>query len=452
MRTFILPILLTALVVTGCSGPKALTKRGAELHGAGLGKQAAEMYFQALRKKPGYVDAMVGLRSSGQGVIDGWVGEFQQAAMDARRDDAIALYEDMTAYTQRIAKVNVDLLIPTSVTSDYKNLLDDHLIELDEQGHAQLEAEDFTGAEATFREMVRLDADYGDARALLIVAQAEPEYRRGQTGMQDGTYRAAYEAFGKVLGLDGEYKEAKSLQQEALDNGQFNLAIIGFESSRRHEDVALELRSGIQNGLISSNDPFIGIVDRTQREEIIAEQELSISGIADEQVEVGGLAGARAMLTGAILMYASETGSPISTTRQGFRKYFVEEKDEEGKTKKVAAYAPTRYTLHSQRREVTLKFELKLISTETSEVLFSKVEEVSAMDAVEYASSPVEAGLLYPARSNGEVDRSGKARMSSMLNARRELISESNLRNQVLAEATARGKRDIEQFLARHVK
>ena len=42
--------------------------------------------------------------------------------------------------------------------------------------------------------------------------------------------------------------------------------------------------------------------------------------------------------------------------------------------------------------------------------------------------------------------------MSSMLNARRELISESNLRNQVLAEATARGKRDIEQFMATHVQ
>ncbi len=452
MRNLLFPLFMATLLFAGCSGPRALTKRGLELQAAGMGKQAAEMYYLALRKKPGSVDAMVGLRSTGQGVVDGWIGEFQRASMDGRRGDALELYDDMVAYQAKIAKVNVDLLIPSSIISDYEDHLDEHLVELDEEGHRQLEAEEFEAASATFSEILRLDPDYGDARTLLTVAQAEPEYREGSTQLSEEHYRAAHAAFMRALSFDPEYKDAKQRAESALEEGKFNVAILTFEAGRRHGDVALELRSGIQNGLIQSQDPFIGIVDRSQREEIIAEQELSISGISDEQVEVGGLAGARAMLSGAILMYTMESSTPISTPRSGFRKYFREVKDDEGNTKKVAAYAPAPYVLHSQRREVIIKYELKLVSTETSEILFSKVDEVRSVDEVEFATSQVNAGSLYPARANGEVNRSGKSEMNRLLGARRELMAESALRNQVVQEAARRGIRKVESFLASHIE
>ena len=214
----------------------------------------------------------------------------------------------------------------------------------------------------------------------------------------------------------------------------------------------MELRSSIQNGLIQSSDPFLGIVDRTQRDEIIAEQELSISGLSDEQVEVGGLAGARAMLTGAILMYTMESGEPVRSRRQGFRKYLREVRDDEGNIKKVTAFAPAQYTVHTQRRNVIIKYELKLVSTETSEVLFSKVEEVTTSDNIEFATSPVQAGMLYPARSNGEVNRRGKSQMERWLNARRELMPESRMRNQSVQEAASRGIRKVEAFLSSHIE
>lgn len=452
MRATTAFLFLAALLLAACNGPKVLTKRGAELQDAGLNKQAAEMYFLALRKKPGLVDAMVGLRSTAQGVIDAQVGEFQRASMDGRRAEALELYEAMAAYQQRMAKVDVDILIPSTITADYKDHLDEHLIELDEQGHAQLEAEDFAGAESTFLEIIRLEPEYKDAKALLIIARAEPLYRSAEERISEGSYRAAHEALAQVLALDAQYKDAQTLSEQALEEGRFNLAILSFESGRRHEDVALELRSGVQNSLIQSSDPFLGVVDRTQREEILAEQQLSLSGISDEQVEVGGIAGAKAMLTGAILMYSSETGSPISTPQQGFRKYFKEEKDDEGNMRKVAAFAPAQYVLHTRSREVILKYEVKLVSTETSEVLFSKVDEVRGSDAVEFATSQVNAGFLFPARSNGEVNRSGKSQMTSLLNARRELMSESSLRSQLLKEATRRCTRQVETFIGDHVK
>lgn len=451
MRTFLFPLALM-LTLVGCSGPKALTKRGTELQEAGLGRQAAEMYYNALRKKPGYVDAMVGLQLTGQNVVNGMISDFKQASLDGQRSDAVRSYEDMTAYQERMARVGVDLTIPPSIARDFQSNLDEHLLELDAQGKAQLEQDDFNGAESTFEEIVRLNPDDSEARSLLVIARAEPYYREGKAQYSAEHHRAAHTAFQTALRFDGSYKDALSLSASALEDGRFNVALIDFESTPRQRDVALELRSGIQNGLIQSGDPFIGVVDRTQREEIMAEQELSISGLSDEQVEVGGLAGAKAMLSGSILRYNMETGSLLTTTQQGFRKYFKEVQNDEGKTTKVAAFAPVQYTVHSRRRDVVLKFELKLISTETSEVLFSQVEEVNTGDAVEYATSQVEANMLYPARPNGEVDRSGNSKMKSLLGARRELQSESFLRDQIFKEAVRKGIRDVESFLAEHIK
>lgn len=442
----------TALTFAACNGPKAISKRAGELHSAGFNPQAADLYYLALRKRPGYVDAMTGLQMTGQGVIDSEVGEFQRAAMSGERAEAIAIYDRMTAFKNKIAGVGITLLIPSAVEQDHDDLMDDHLIELSEQGQSELEAEDFAAAEKTYREILRLDPEYGDAASLLVVARAEPPYREGSDALDMGQFREAHRLLSTVTSIDGEYKDAAQLRDDALDLGRFNVAITEFEARNRDRDVALELRSGLQQGLFQSSDPFIGVVDRTLREDILAEQELSLSGISDESVEVGGIAGARAMLTGSILSYSSETSTPQSTPRKGFRKYFKEVMTEEGNTKKVAAFSPAGYVMHTQRRSVLLKYEIKLVSTETGEILMSEVEQVHAQDAVEYAVSQVNAGSLYPARANGEVDRSGKRRMNALLSARRELTPASALRAQIIREATARGLRDVEQFLANHIE
>ena len=65
---FLLPLVGLALALASCNGPKSLSKRAGELHAVGFNQQAADLYAMALRKRPGYVDAMIGLKMTGQGV------------------------------------------------------------------------------------------------------------------------------------------------------------------------------------------------------------------------------------------------------------------------------------------------------------------------------------------------------------------------------------------------
>ena len=53
----------------------------------------------------------------------------------------------------------------------------------------------------------------------------------------------------KWWGWTPAYKDALALP-EALETRRFNVAVSDFESRNRDRDVALELRSGIQNGLL----------------------------------------------------------------------------------------------------------------------------------------------------------------------------------------------------------
>ena len=258
---FLLPLFGLALALASCNGPKSLSKRAGELHAVGFNQQAADLYAMALRKRPGYVDAMIGLKMTGQGVVDAHIGEFQRAAMDGRRADAIAEYDRMSAFKTRVSSLGVELVVPASVESDHDDLVDEHLIELDDLGHAQLEEEAFAEAEATFREILRLDPQYGDAAELLTVARAEPKYRAGKSALE--RFREAHSELGLVLALDADYKDAADLHAEALETGRFNVAISDFDSRDRDKDVALELRSGVQRGLLDSSDPFVGVVDRT---------------------------------------------------------------------------------------------------------------------------------------------------------------------------------------------
>ena len=132
----LLPLFGLALILTACNGPKSISKRAGELYAAGFNEQAANLYTMALRKKPGYVDAMVGLKMTGQGVMDVHIGEFQRAALAGRRADAIAEYDKMMAFKTKVAAVGVVLLVPATVEADHADLVDERLIELDEVGHA----------------------------------------------------------------------------------------------------------------------------------------------------------------------------------------------------------------------------------------------------------------------------------------------------------------------------
>ena len=73
---------------SGCNGSKAFVKRAAKMEEAGMTAQAANLYYTAVIKKPTNVDAMVGLKRTGQIVLAQHISSFDQAVMNHQREGA----------------------------------------------------------------------------------------------------------------------------------------------------------------------------------------------------------------------------------------------------------------------------------------------------------------------------------------------------------------------------
>jgi len=447
-------VLAAALVLSGCNGPKALTRKAHKCELADLHAQAASYYVMALRKKSGYIEALTGLRSTGQFVFDNQIGSFKMKAAAGDRAGAIAAYQKAREFEHTYASVGVNLVVAPNLASDYETLVNFHVTELYDLGMEHMNTPDYAAAAVQFKEVTRLSPGFRDAQSLLTVALAEPLYIQGEQAFNEKRYRAAHKIFTDCLAVDPTYKHAPELRDQALSVGRFNIAINPFESGSSQYGAAVELRGTILEALLHSSDPFIGVVDRTNQSQMLAEQELSLSGLVESNsaVQVGEMAGARATLTGSVMAFSVETSQMKKSQKKAFLQHKEVIENEDGTKVTKITYSDTHYITFQQSRTVYLKFNITLISLETGAILFNQVKTVQASDDVSYARSLHEKNKIYPAKSNGEIWIGGRSSLRQKLNSNQDLTSESALRAQVMARASRMGTENLENFLSTHIK
>ncbi|MCC6541720.1 MAG: hypothetical protein IT225_05835 [Flavobacteriales bacterium] len=440
--THILAFGAVALLLGACSGSKAFSKRGDKLDQAGLYAEAAEMYLQAAQRNAKNVDAKIGLKKTGQMLLNDKLSAFfKQMAMGDKRADAVAAYLDAKAYVDRVAYTGVVLEIPDHYRTDFEKVKAEHLVDLYTEGQALYEKEDFAAAEKVFAKITKLEPGYKDAKSLQDVAYLEPLYRTGRNELESGNYRKAYAALTRVMDKNSAYKDSNTLRQEALTKGQFNMAVMPFTTDRAQSALAGKVQAHAITALIEVKDPFLKVVDRENLDRILEEQRLSLSGVVDEQtaVRVGNLMGAQAVLMGDVVGFQEVPGQLRRSTKEGYEAYKVQQLNKEtGEKYFVTRYKPVYYTEYYQENKVVLSLNYRVVSLETGEVLLSKVVEKLAEDHAYYASYDGNKDQLLP-KLNGNVDLRDNARreMRSLLNAPREVKPVATLLNEVLRSSSS---------------
>lgn len=434
---FHIVLLWAALYMGACTGSKSFSKKGEKLDAAGMYAEAADMYLQAAQRNAKNVDAKIGLKKTGQMLLNDKLSLFfKQVAMGGDRAQAVATYLDAKAYADRVARAGVVIEVPDHYKADFDKVKAEHLIDLYNQGQVLFEKEDFAAAEKIFARIAKLEPGYKDASSLQDVAYLEPLYRTGRGELETGNYRKAYAAFTKVMDKNSAYKDAQALRQEALSKGQFNVAVLPFTSSDKQIGLASKVQAHAMTALIDVKDPFLKVVDRENLERILEEQRLSLSGVVDEQtaVRAGNLMGAQAVLMGDVVSYQEIPGQVRRSTKEGYESYRVEQLNKEtGEKYYVTRYKPVSYSEYYQENKVLLTLNYRLVSLETGEVLLSKVAEKQAQDQAYYASYDGNKEALLP-KWNGNVDLRDNARreMRSLLNASRTVKPVATLLSEVL--------------------
>lgn len=452
IRSFSIALLALALVLAGCSGSKSFAKKGMKLDEAGLYAEAAAMFEESARRNNANVEAKIGLKKTGQRLLDDKLSAFFKAnAMGSAKGDAVAAYLDAKAYQERIGRLGVVLDIPDHYKADFERVKGEHLVELYNEGQALMAKEDYKAAEQVFARIARLEPNYKDASSLQSIAYLEPLYRQGRSDLEAKAYRKAYAALDKVVQRDAGYKDAMALRQEALTKGQFTVAVLPFTTSTKRQDIAARLQGNAITALTEARDPFLKVVDRENLDRIMQEQRLSLSGVVDEQTatRVGNLIGAQALLIGDVTDYREEPGQLRQSTKNGFEAYRVEQVNREtGEKYYVTRYKPVTYTEFYQENKARIAVNYRLVSLETGEVLMSKSFDRESEDHAYYATYTGNRDWLFPSL-NGVADLNDNRRrdLRNLLNAPREVKSVATLGGELVRQSTSQMAAAIQQEL-----
>ncbi|MCB0795147.1 MAG: hypothetical protein KDB88_10450 [Flavobacteriales bacterium] len=447
-------IFLALAALVACSGSKSYAKKAGKLDEAGLYAEAAEMYLQAVQRNQKNVDAKIGLKKTGQQLLNDKLGAFFRSLNTSSDKGAtVDAFLDAELYADRVRRLGVVLEIPEHHRTDFERVKGEHLVELYTEGQALLEQQDFKAAETKFKRIAVLEPGYKDASSLQSIAYLEPLYRQGKIDLDAGNYRKAYDELDKVFSKDPGYKDVVQLRNEALSKGQYSIAVLPFTSTTKRDAQASRMQAYAITSLTSSKDPFLKVVDRENTDRILDEQRLGLSGVVDEQtaVRVGNLIGAQAVLMGQVIEHREEPGTLRKSIKQGFESYRVKRKDPEtGEFFYETKYRPASYTEFHIENKVVSSISIKLVSLETGEVLLSRVIDEEAKDHAYYATYSGNKDALVPMQ-NGVAATSDRARreLHGLLNAPQQARSTAELSTDVLRKAGDRIAAYVEQEIGR---
>lgn len=436
-RYLIVPFGL-ALFCAACTGSKPLSKKAAKLDLNGMYAEAADLYLQSAVRNDRNVDAKIGLKKTGQQVLNDKLSTFFKSfTMGDDKEAAVNAFLTAKDYQGRVERAGVVLEIPENYANDFKQVKGEYLVQLYTLGHEQLDRKEYTAAEATFAKIGKLEPGYKDANSLQDIAFLEPLYTSGKAALAAGQFRKAYADLDKVTGRDAQYKDAEALKQQCVEKGRYPIAVLPFSAGGGASKAqALAMQAYVTAGLTDLHDPFISVVDRENIQKILDEQKLGMSGVVDESsaVSAGKLLGAQAVLMGTVIAYQELPGRLRKSTKEGYEAYQVKELNAEtNQYVYVTRYKPVQYAEYTQDNRATISISYKLVSLETGQVLMSKVLDQQVEDHARYAGYEGNAEALYP-QANGVVDTRSSARreLSSLLSAPRQLKPISELANGLL--------------------
>src|SRR5690554_402096 len=389
--------LLSALLLGGCASKKHL-KTALAYDEAGLFEDAAQSYMRSLSANRDNIDAKLGLKRTGQQVLEQRLGDFQSHYNNQRYRDAVYAYLEAERYQESAANLGVRLDFSGNHQRTYHEVRSKYLAQLYQEGLRQLDAEAFATAEQHFAEILDIDAAYKDVQALWTTARYEPRYREGLTFMNSRLYRRAFVAFNNLLSENGPYKDAVELREVALEGATITLAVLPFYAPRgaMEQAAAANLRTNTLSEIAALPLPFYKVVN-----DPLLNNLPQISVINDPYIVLALLksAGVRLsadhILMSRIVDYKEQNGKPARTRQTAWRKV-NKEVSTDGRKQTITEYQKATYTEVTQQSSAVLRVEFSLLNLNTGMIVLTDYLEFSDQDVLHYAESAVNYKELVP--------------------------------------------------------
>jgi hypothetical protein len=421
---------------------------------ANMMPQAANLYYTALVKKPTNVEAMVGLKRTGQIVLSQHISSFDEAVAFGNEETAIDAWHEAEEWDKKLDAVGVELAFPEGKRSAYNSVKNAHLNETYAKATSLLEQEKFEEALVELDAILALDNAYEDAQRLKNIAFCEPRYRRGVLAEESDLYRSALKEFSELLEQDGTYKDAASKRNDVLEAGRFTVALMEFKNGTTQPNVEVKLQALVEQALMGSKDPFLKVVDRESLSMVLQEQSMGMNGLTTGgDVEIGNLLGAKALLKATITTCDYRKSQVQMSTKTGYEKYRIERVNEEGKKYYETKYRPVQYREFAQDASLEFVCTYKFISTVTGEVVSTNAVEGRATDNIRYIQYNGDKGKFFLGGNSGaRTNGAARGERDRLMSSRTTLQSLDALADEVGQDLAEDIQRDIERQLLEMIR
>ncbi len=305
--------LFAGLLLIGCGSARKQLERAQVYETNGMLQEAFAGYRALYEDRPKTVEAHVGM------------GRTAQALLNAKLMDATArfvagdllvgerLRDEAQAWKRRMSLEGLELKwdVQADIARNEARALAARA--LSERAGTAFRSDRFAEAEALAAEALTLQADHKEAEYLRRLAQLEPRYREGLRAEELGLWREAHKAYTWITDQDIGYKDAWSRLSTVRQKATYTLAIVPLHNSELYPSklggiggqVEVQLVAKIEQAILDLQEPTIALVDRTNTDQLLAEQQRSMEGVYDERyaVSAGRLMGAAHVLSPRILRF-----------------------------------------------------------------------------------------------------------------------------------------------------
>ena len=379
-------LLLSVAVITFTScASKRFTRQASKMEEAGLFSDAAELYYRALLRKKTNIDAITGLKRTGELTLGTKLSDFNRAYNEQRNKEAVYYYLDAKAYYNKIRTVNVELNFPSYYYDYYSEVKNIFLEDKYFEAMNYLHTESFSRAEQCFKEIIEIHPNYRDVKEQLNIAIYEPVYRDCLLLINNRKYKEAYFKLKRITNKIGAYKDVYDLKNECLEKGTVIIAIAPIKNSSSRKSIEKNIKNEIINSIQKLNNPFIKLIDRTKLQ------------ISDNIHSTITFTVSDAVLYCEITSFNYNAGRLHETIQRGYLKKRVRYKNTETeKYEYRTEYDKITYKEFKMSRTIDINISFRLINERTKEILNSGLRTFKVYDNIHYATYGVNTNDLVP--------------------------------------------------------
>ena len=446
----LVPLLATALLLSGCRGAQYYYKSGNKYAKAHMLKESVTAYKQAIDRKPGRVKYRMAMDQQGNALLE----ELYTNYRFADGNDSLSIYKFLEAEKWR------NYLKPYINTSRYEGFYDrDYADQLDRflyrkynRAEKWIRTRQFDRAQSNLEEIKSLDPNYKEVQSLLEFSEVEPIYVQALDLFEGNKFREVHDLLQPMLKKYPKQEMLRKLEEQAIERGKYRLGIISDPNITGSEaTMSAALQSAVISLIQKNDDPFLELLDRTNFDMLQQEQEAIINGTTNEVAVTQELLAADAYLKVIITHVYENEGTLNQQTRRGWERYYVTTKNDEGEEVKKAMYKKVTYRESTKQNEASYDMQLAMVERATSRILWSESFHHEDKDDIHYVEISGTGDLFsgdwrYQNKEHqSDRRRNDSGSMNRLVKANKRIQSTSSMRKDAISVLAQKAAAHVNQ-------